>query len=90
MADTTSNKDMLGRSGLIPVEEARQILLGHLRDFSPDHETISLTEALDRVLAKPVFSPEDLPTHPRSTMDGFAVRAADTFGATNQCRVICV
>jgi len=44
-------------------------------------ETIPTTGALDRVLAADVVAPEDLPSFVRSTMDGFAVRAADTFGA---------
>ena len=80
MTDTT--RDMLGRSGLIAVDEARQFLLDRLRNHTPDQQTIPLSQALDRVLAAPVFAPEDLPAHPRSTMDGFAVRAADTFGAS--------
>jgi molybdopterin molybdotransferase len=37
--------------------------------------------ALGRVLAEDLRSPGSLPTFRRSTMDGFAVRAADTFGA---------
>ncbi|MBB5349364.1 molybdopterin molybdotransferase MoeA [Desulfoprunum benzoelyticum] len=80
MTDTT--RDMLGRSGLIPVDEARQVLLDCLGSHIPDQETVPLDQALDRVLAAPIFAPEDLPAHARSTMDGFAVRAADTFGAS--------
>lgn len=79
---TEGIRDMLGRTGLISVDEAVQILLDHLQACVPKRETIALAEALDRVLAVPIFSPEDLPAHARSTMDGFAVRAADTFGAT--------
>ena len=45
-------------------------------------EEVPTSEALDRVLGEDVHSPGDLPTFRRSTMDGFAVRAADTFGAT--------
>ncbi len=41
-----------------------------------------LTEAFERILAEPMLSPEDLPAQARSTMDGYAVRAADTFGAS--------
>jgi molybdopterin molybdotransferase len=44
-------------------------------------EEIPTADALDRVLATDVASPADLPTFARSTMDGFAVRASDTFGA---------
>lgn len=77
-----STRDMLGRTGLTPVDEALRTLLDHLQSHTPAVETVPLAEALDRTLAGPVFSPEDLPAHPRSTMDGFAVRAADTFGAS--------
>lgn len=75
-------RDMLGRSGLIHVDEARRILLDGLRATVLEQENVTIDQALDRVLAESVISPEDLPPHPRSTMDGFAVRAADTFGAS--------
>lgn len=45
-------------------------------------ERVPVAKALDRVLANDLVSPADLPDFPRSTMDGFAVRAADTYGAT--------
>ncbi len=45
-------------------------------------EAVPTRDALDRVLAQDLCSPADLPSFRRSTMDGFAVRAADTFGAT--------
>ena len=44
-------------------------------------ESVPLKKTLGRVLAKNVTSPEDVPSFDRSTMDGFAVKAADTFGA---------
>lgn len=61
--------------------DALRILLEQL-PAQPAVEQIPTSEALDRVLAEDVVSPSDLPTFPRSTMDGFAVRAADTFGAS--------
>jgi molybdopterin molybdotransferase len=82
MAEPKHTKDMLGRSGLIPVSEALQILLNHLEHIKTASKTIPLTEAFDRVLAEAVISPEDLPAQARSTMDGYGVRAADTFGAS--------
>ena len=45
-------------------------------------EAVPTHEALGRVTAAGIVSPEDLPSFPRSTMDGYSVRAADTFGAT--------
>ncbi len=45
-------------------------------------ESISTADALGRVLAQSVSAPYPLPPFPRTTVDGFAVRAADTFGAS--------
>jgi putative molybdopterin biosynthesis protein len=45
-------------------------------------EDVSLTEALHRVLARDVLAPLDVPGFDRANVDGFAVRAADTFGAS--------
>lgn len=76
-------KDMLGRVSLTPVAKARSILLGALANTSLQSERCLLSAALDRIISCNILSPEDLPAHPRSTMDGFAVRAADTFGASS-------
>ncbi|MGQ0574432.1 MAG: molybdopterin molybdotransferase MoeA [Pseudonocardia sp.] len=45
-------------------------------------EAVPLAEALHRVPAADVVSPAALPGFPRSTVDGYAVRAADTYGAS--------
>ncbi|HEY4687765.1 MAG TPA: gephyrin-like molybdotransferase Glp [Anaerolineae bacterium] len=45
-------------------------------------DVVPLHEALDRVIAESPVAPEALPAFPRSAMDGYAVRAADTFGAS--------
>ena len=45
-------------------------------------EAALLAEALDRVIAESPVAPGALPAFPRSAMDGYAVRAADTFGAS--------
>src|SRR6476469_7466257 len=47
-------------------------------------ETIPLDAALGRVLAADVISPVDVPSFDRSNVDGFAVVAADTFGASEE------
>ena len=53
------------------------------RDSLPA-ETIPLDVALGRVLAEDVRATVDVPGFDRSNMDGFAVRAADTFGASEE------
>src|SRR5439155_20825902 len=51
-------------------------------DLRPlDAETVPLAAALGRVLAADVIAPLDVPGFDRSNVDGFAVQAADTFGA---------
>ena len=45
-------------------------------------ETVALAGAHGRVPAEPVRAPHDLPGFARATVDGFAVRAADTYGAS--------
>jgi len=66
---------------LISFHEAKQILK---RNFSPKPvgvEEIFLSKAHNRILAKDILSPIDVPPFDRSTVDGYAVKAADTFGA---------
>ncbi len=75
-------KDMLGRGRVIPLAEARKLLAMHLPQSLVGGGYVSLHEALGRVTMGAVLSPEDLPPYPRSTMDGYAVLARDTFGAT--------
>ena len=54
-------------------------------DFAPvGIETVALESALGRVLAEDVRSEVDVPGFDRSNMDGFAVLAADTFGASEE------
>src|ERR687885_2677286 len=45
-------------------------------------ETVALEAAHGRVPAEPLHAPADLPGFARSTVDGYAVRAADTYGAS--------
>ncbi|HIF94811.1 MAG TPA: molybdopterin biosynthesis protein [Myxococcales bacterium] len=47
-------------------------------------ETIPLAESLGRVLAEDIRATVDVPGFDRSNMDGFAVRASDTFGGSEE------
>jgi putative molybdopterin biosynthesis protein len=54
-------------------------------DLSPrDIERVPLDQALGRVLSAHVVSPVDVPSFDRSNVDGFAVVAQDTFGASEE------
>ncbi len=66
---------------VLPPHEALHKLFAHLTP-RVSIETIETARALNRVLAEAPAARSPLPAFPRSTMDGYAVRAADTFGAT--------
>ncbi len=68
---------------LLPPDEARKLLLSHLAGLEAASELIDSAHALDRVTAEDILAPHPLPEFPRSTVDGYAVRARDTFGATD-------
>lgn len=71
---------MLDKKYLLP-DEAVRLLLKHIPFKSLPSEFVSLEEAYGRVTYEDILSPEDLPGFVRSTVDGFAVKASDTFGA---------
>lgn len=47
-------------------------------------QIVPLAEALGRILASDVFSPVDVPGFDRSNLDGFALRAEETFDASEE------
>lgn len=68
---------------LTPPEDALNRMLNTLPLSRPPAEIISTADALGRVNAADLVAPEPLPGFDRSTVDGYAVRAADTFGASD-------
>jgi len=67
---------------LLPPAQALAILFENLAP-DPISEEIDSFDALGRVTAGPVYAPHPLPAFPRTTVDGYAVRAADTHGASD-------
>ena len=68
---------------LLPPDEARDLLLSHLPELTLDSETIDVTSSLNRILAEDIAAPHPLPEFRRTTVDGYAIRARDTFGASD-------
>jgi molybdopterin molybdotransferase len=68
---------------LLPPDEARALLLSHLSRPITDSELIEVPLSLNRILAEDVIAPHPLPDFQRSTVDGYAVRAGDTHGASD-------
>jgi len=66
---------------LVSLDEAKQTIA---KNFSPKpagKEIVSLQHAYNRILAEDVVAPLAVPPFNRSTVDGYAVKAEDTFGA---------
>lgn len=68
---------------LLPPSDALKLLLSNLPEPAVPYEMTATIDSLGRVTAAAVISPEPLPSFARSTVDGFAVQAADTFGASD-------
>ncbi len=65
---------------VVTLEKALEIIDSF--SLEPVVETVPLEESLGRVLAEDVVSPVDVPPFDRATVDGYAVRAEDTFMAS--------
>ncbi|MBN1813758.1 MAG: molybdopterin molybdotransferase MoeA [Anaerolineae bacterium] len=65
---------------MLTVEQALERVLSAFHPL--EAERVDILDSLDRVLAEDVRAGEDIPPHANSSMDGYAVLAADTAGAS--------
>lgn len=70
---------------MLSVEEALEQILREFHSLEPAR--VPILEALDRVLAEDVCADVDIPPYANSSMDGYAVQAADTAGASRETPV---
>lgn len=71
-----------GFEKLISVDDALEIFFDALKPKRLQSESVQIEDALERVVAEDVLAPTDLPRFNRSAVDGYAIRADDTSGAT--------
>jgi putative molybdopterin biosynthesis protein len=69
---------------VIDRDQARQRFEAALALAPLPAEIVPLTAALGRTLAEDIHAPVDVPSFDRANVDGYALRAADTFGASEQ------
>ena len=80
---------MTAPSLVLTFEEARRTVELHAARMSPRaQETLDLLHTASRILAEPISADRDIPPFPRSTRDGYAVRAADLAKLPAKLRVI--
>lgn len=68
---------------LLDPDEARKLLLSNLPSVKRRSEQIDTVLSPGWVTAEDITAPHSLPEFPRSTVDGYAVRARDTYGASD-------
>ena len=68
--------DCCSAPGLISLEQALDSLLNTVKPVA-ETELVALEESLDRIIAKDIISPINVPSHNNSAMDGYALRLAD-------------
>lgn len=67
------------------LEEAKELFFSRFgRDKRTDAETISIEDALGRIIVEPVFAKRSCPSFHSAAMDGIAVRAEGTYGTTEK------
>ncbi len=66
---------------VVSLEKARKIISEKFCSYSLGAETVSLSSSIGRVLYSDIVSSENIPAFDRSTVDGFAVIASDTYGS---------
>ena len=67
---------------VVSVQTALEIIKDKFSDISIPTETVSLENSLGRVLAEDIISSENIPSFDRSTVDGYALIASDTYGSS--------
>ncbi len=70
------------------VDEALNTFISSLKLRPTEAELVRLDFALDRVLAEDIIAEEDVPPFNRAAMDGYAVRAEDTYGASKHSPIV--
>ncbi|MBZ9571190.1 molybdopterin molybdenumtransferase MoeA [Methanobrevibacter sp. TMH8] len=67
------------------VDEAKKIIKDLFNElYPPKSDIVSIEDSYNHVIFKDIISSMDLPPFNRSLMDGFAVKAEDTFGANDE------
>lgn len=67
---------------VVSTQKADEIIEREFSSYALENEVVLLDSLIGRVLAEDIYSLEDVPSFDRSTVDGYAVIAQDTFGSS--------
>ncbi|OLS03730.1 molybdopterin molybdotransferase MoeA [Tissierella creatinophila] len=68
---------------VVTVEGARETIMNNFREYKFELEEVDILDSLGRVLGKEVYCEIDVPEFNRSTVDGYAIVASDSHGASD-------
>lgn len=68
---------------VVTVDAARETIMNNFREYKFELEEVDILDSLDRVLGKEVYCEIDVPEFNRSTVDGYAIVASDSHGASD-------
>ena len=71
-----------GFTSTIPMKEAMEKIFTALGNKKMESETLPLSESYLRILSVDIRSKVNLPAHDRSAVDGYAIKASDSNGAS--------
>ena len=71
-----------GFTELTPIEKALELFFRRVNSQKLESELVPVQNAHGRVVAKDIIAKTDLPPFDRSAVDGYAVKAESTFGAS--------
>ncbi|MBP2667200.1 MAG: moeA [Firmicutes bacterium] len=69
-------------------DKAQKLIYTKLGESVVDAELVELSAALGRITSEAISATEDLPPFARATVDGYAVRSEDTFGASESAAAL--
>ena len=67
---------------MIPLEDAQSHVMDSIKTL--ESENVHLLQGRNRVIAEPIMSNESIPPFDNTAVDGYAVKAIDTKGATKK------
>lgn len=76
MTTPSKSPEASGARSMLTVAEAQNLILNQLTPVS-GWESVSVRDALNRIIAQDIIAPFNVPAHDNSAMDGYAVRHAD-------------
>ncbi|MFA5576107.1 MAG: molybdopterin molybdotransferase MoeA [Tissierellaceae bacterium] len=68
---------------VVSVEEGKEALLENFKDFEFQLEEVDIFKSHGRILGEDIYSNENVPEFDRSSVDGYAIKASDSYGASD-------